>query len=117
MLALLYSVLKDPIRMHPRQLKELQRLIAQRIAPPDDPVAPCKFDTAAKIGSDGSVSVARPLQYYFEGSMVKTFCECKDWPSKWPEDRNWCKISDLHERLYDKPYNWDSYTTTARPRE
>jgi hypothetical protein len=110
----LKRVLKDPIRIHPRQLRELKRLIAQRIAPPDDLVAPCQFDTAAKVDSDGGVSVARPLQYYFDGAHVKTFCECKDWISKWPEDRNWCKIQDTAERLFDKPYNWDSYTTNPK---
>jgi hypothetical protein len=88
--------LKDPIRIHPRQLKELQLWLKDRIAPVDDPVAACLPDTAAKINSDGTVDVARPLQC-FHPVHYKGFCECKDWPSKWPEDRAWCDIDDVIE--------------------
>jgi hypothetical protein len=100
-----WRVMKDPIRIHPRQLKELQRLIGSRIAPVDDPVNRCQPDTAARVTSDGEVEVARPIQY-FHPAHFKVFCECKDWRSKWPEDRNWCDIDDVYERFYDKPYNF-----------
>jgi hypothetical protein len=102
-----WRVLKDPIRIHPRQLKELQRLLKDRIAPMDDPVNPCQPDTAAKVNNDGTVEAARPLQYYHPAHF-KVFCECKDWPSKWPEDRAWCAIEDITERFYDHPYNFDT---------
>jgi hypothetical protein len=99
--------MKDPLRIHPNQLKEMQRLIAERVAPHDDPVAGCQRDTAAEVNSRGDVTTARPLQYYSEKGHVMTFCECKDWGSKWPEDREWCQIDDIEERFFDKPFNWE----------
>jgi hypothetical protein len=110
-----WRVMKDPIRIHPRQLTELRRLIAERIAPSDDPVMACKPDTAAKVTRDPTnphnyleVDTARPLQSWHR-VHYKTFCECKDWPSKWPEDRKWCRIEDMNERFFEKPYNFDAY--------
>lgn len=99
-----WRVMKDPIRIHQRQLDELHRLIKERIAPPDDPVMACKPDTAAGT-SKGPVDVARPLQSN-QRVNFKVFCECKDWPSKWPEDRDWCLIEDANERFYTHPYNF-----------
>ena len=106
--------MKDPIRIHPRQLFELKRLLADRIAPIDDPVAACRADTAAKVKRDPTdprkvleVTAARPIQYTTR-AHYKTFCECKDWVSKWPEDRNWCRVEDIEERFYGKPYNFVS---------
>lgn len=102
-----WRVMKDPIRIQKKQLLELERLIRDRIAPPDDPVMPCQPDTAAKVSPDGKVDVARPLQSYYEESHDITFCECKDWPSKWPEDQAWCAATDdVEERLYVNPYNF-----------
>mmetsp|Transcript_8669 Transcript_8669/g.18721 ORF Transcript_8669/g.18721 Transcript_8669/m.18721 type:complete len:449 (-) Transcript_8669:740-2086(-) len=114
-----WRVMKDPIRIHRRQLIELRRLIAERIAPKDDPIKSCSADTAAKVKVDSTrdsndpskyleVNTARPLQ---DSDRVhfKTFCECKDWVSKWPEDRQWCKIEDMNERFFDKKYNFDAY--------
>lgn len=101
-----WRVMKDPIRIHPRQLKEMQRLLAERIAPTNDPVNACKPDTAAKV-EGGKVIAARPVQYTHQ-AHYKVFCECKDWPSKWPEDREWCQISDINERFYENPYNFES---------
>jgi len=99
-----WRFLKDPIRIHQRQLDEMRRLLRERIAPPDDPVMACKPDTAAKVDGD-VVSTARPLQYEHESHFM-VFCECKDWPSKWPEDREWCRIDDVYERFYDTPYSF-----------
>lgn len=87
---------------------ELERLIRERIAPINDAVNPCQPDTAAKVSEDGRVNTARPLMYTNATAHVKTFCECKDWESKWPEDREWCRIRDINERFYDKPYNFDT---------
>lgn len=110
-----WRVMKDPIRIHPRQLVELRRLIAERIAPIDDPVMACAPDTAAKVTRDPNnsknyleVNTARPLQSW-DRVHFKTFCECKDWRSKWPEDRKWCQIDNMNERFYDKKYNFDAY--------
>lgn len=72
-----WRVMKDPIRIHPRQLKEMKRLVAQRIAPANDPVNACQADTAAKVADGGEiVDNARPLQY-FHPAHSKVFCECK----------------------------------------
>eukprot|EP00934_Nitzschia_sp_Nitz4_P000564 Nitzschia sp. Nitz4//scaffold115_size69933//20414//22196//NITZ4_005997-RA/size69933-augustus-gene-0.93-mRNA-1//1//CDS//3329533484//564//frame0 len=101
-----WRVMKDPIRIHPRQLTEIKRLLASRIQPADADVMACQPDTAAKVDGD-DVSTARPLQY-FHNAHFETFCECKDWPSKWPEDRKWCQIDDIYERFYDTPYNFDT---------
>ena len=110
-----WRVMKDPIRIHPRQLAELHRLIAERIAPKDDPFKSCKPDTAAKVRRDSGnpekyveVNTARPLQSW-DRVHYKTFCECKDWDSKWPEDRKWCKIDNMNERFFVKKYNYDAY--------
>mmetsp|Transcript_3495 Transcript_3495/g.6582 ORF Transcript_3495/g.6582 Transcript_3495/m.6582 type:complete len:572 (+) Transcript_3495:230-1945(+) len=104
-----WRVMKDPIRIHPRQLQELQRLIADRISPKGSLVSECQPDTAAKVQRDGNkvieVQAARPLMSW-HNVHFKTFCECKDWDSKWPEDREWCKIDNINERFYDKPYNF-----------
>ena len=90
----------------------MQRLIRERIAPPNDPFKACQPDTAADIRQDPVtgeeiVSVARPLQDT-ERLHYKVFCECKDWPSKWPEDRDWCRIEDVNKRFYETPYNFET---------
>ncbi|KAG7372545.1 Eukaryotic-type carbonic anhydrase [Nitzschia inconspicua] len=109
-----WRVMKDPIRIHPRQLKELQRLMADRIAPKGSAVNECQPDTAAKVTRDPSnprkileVDGARPIMYTSHPHF-KTFCECKDWPSKWPEDRKWCEMNDENQRFYDQPYNFET---------
>lgn len=108
-----WRVMKDPLRIHPRQLVELQRLTAERIAPFNSTVNACQPDTAADITRDTvdptkvlDVNNARPLQTW-KSTHFKTFCECKDWPSKWPEDQKWCEIEDITERFYRTPYNFD----------
>jgi hypothetical protein len=108
-----WRVMKDPIRIHPRQLQELQRLIGERIAPLGSEVNECMTDTAAKVTRDETtdaiidVYAARPLQEWDPTAHFETFCECKDWESKWPEDRRWCVLlQDINERFYDKPYNF-----------
>jgi hypothetical protein len=104
-----WRVMKDPIRVSERQVLELHRLIRERIAPPDDPLRACRPDTAAApdpygSGDDRKISVARPLQQTQEAHF-EVFCECKDWGSKWNEDKEWCKMSE-NERLFDRPYNY-----------
>ena len=107
-----WRIMKDPIRIHKRQLAELRRLLKERIAPATDPVNPCRLDTAAGTMVDEKTgesvpTVARPLQQTAE-EHFKVFCECKDWGSKWPEDREWCKMQDINERFYDHPYNFET---------
>jgi Eukaryotic-type carbonic anhydrase len=103
-----WRVLKDPIRVHPRQISEMERLLRERIAPKDGNSTACENETAGKVDSDGHISVARPLmQFHYTHFM--TFCECQDWESKWPDDRAWCRLQkgDQLTRLYDHPYNFD----------
>jgi len=101
-----WRVMKDPIRVSHRQIKEMHRLLKERIAPIDDPLRPCQPDTAAKPHPDDAnkVWVARPLQSTRDQHDMM-FCDCK-WRSKWPEDEAWCKREQL-ERYYDHPYNFD----------
>jgi len=110
-----WRVMKDPIRIHTRQLEELRRLTAERIAPINSTINACRPDTAANVTRDAmdlskivDVNNARPLQSWATPHF-KTFCECKDWESKWPEDRKWCEMEDISERFYYKPYNFDAY--------
>jgi len=110
-----YRVMKDPLRLHPRQVAEVERLLAERIAPVGTRNV-CNRDTAGVpmpgVKGGPAVRVARPTQRYtFHAKM--TFCECKDWPSKWPEDREWCEIGETNdfgdfERYYERPYNYDN---------
>lgn len=104
-----WRIMKDPIRVHPRQIAEMERLIRDRIDP-----RRCRKDTAAKVERDGTVNVARPLQETAE-QHFKVFCECFDfmgngWSSKWPEDRTWCRSQDRDQlyRFYEHPYNFNS---------
>jgi len=98
--------MKDPIKIHKRQLDELERLLRERRAPPGSQFNACQVDTAARVDDNGHVDVARPLMQT-DRVHYKVFCECKDWGSKWPEDREWCRISNLNERFYQHPYNFD----------
>jgi hypothetical protein len=100
-----WRLMKDPIRVAPHQIKELERIIAWRI---NDQ---CQADTAGKKRDDGNldaVDVNRPLQSYNELHRM-VFCECQDWPSKFPQERSWCrnwKIRDPAIRFEQQPYNW-----------
>jgi hypothetical protein len=103
-----WRIMKDPIRVSERQILELHRLIKNRVAPPDDPLHPCKHDTAAAPDADDSrkINVARPLQKT-QNAHFETFCECKDWTSHWKEDQAWCEQSES-TRLFDHPYNFQT---------
>jgi hypothetical protein len=102
-----WRVMKDPIRVSKRQIDEMHRLLRERIAPADDVTKPCEPDTAAKIVSNSSrVSVARPVQST-RGVHFEVFCQCQDWTSKWPEDRQWCEMDKL-DRFYHHPYNFET---------
>jgi hypothetical protein len=102
-----WRVMKDPVRISQRQLDEMHRLLRERIAPAHDPVRACQPDTAAKVSSDGTVDVARPLQSTHTAHF-KVFCECPNWRSKWIEDRQWCEMRDKMLRFYSHPYNFQT---------
>ena len=99
-----WRVMKDPIRVAKHQITELERLLAWRIN------GQCKADTAGKARKDNpdAVDVNRPLQELEKGHR-SVFCECQDWPSKFPAERAWCSKWQSREpelRLFQNPYNW-----------
>jgi hypothetical protein len=99
-----WRVMKDPIRVAKHQIKELERLLAWRLD------GNCDASTAGKPrdGNPDAVDVNRPLQELERGHRM-VFCECQDWPSKFPKEREWCKkwqSRDPELRLFDNPYNW-----------
>jgi len=99
-----WRVMKDPIRVAKHQIIELERLLAWRIN------GKCKPSTAGKPREDNvdAVDVARPLQELQKGHRM-VFCECQDWPSKFPQERAWCEKwqqRDPELRLFQNPYNW-----------
>jgi hypothetical protein len=98
--------MKDPIRVHSRQIAELNRLLASRI---DSDT--CGVDTAGVVAPGGkTVNVSREISYYHPQHR-KVFCECKDWPSKFESDRNWCrnwKDDTEYKRFYEYPYNFET---------
>jgi len=99
-----WRVMKDPIRVAKHQITELERLLAWRIN------GKCKADTAGKEreGNPDAVDVNRPLQELQKGHRM-VFCECQDWPSKFPQERQWCQKwqkRDPELRLFENPYNW-----------
>jgi hypothetical protein len=99
-----WRVMKDPIRVAKHQIQELERLLAWRLN------GDCDASTAGKPrdGNPDAVDVNRPLQELEKGHRM-VFCECQDWPSKFPKEREWCEkwqTRDPELRLYDNPYNW-----------
>jgi len=100
-----WRVMKDPIRVAKHQITELERLLAWRIN------GNCDASTAGNPRKDNpdAVDVNRPLQELARGHRM-VFCECQDWPSKFPQEREWCKKwqqKDPELRLFENPYNWD----------
>lgn len=95
-----WRVMKDPIKVAPNQIKELERLIANRVDP-----TTCKRDTAGKPRGNGSgaVDVVRPIQTTTKKHDV-VFCECVDWKSKQQKDLHWCKLP-MKERGVKKLVN------------
>jgi hypothetical protein len=104
-----WRVMKDPIKVHPRQIEELNRLLAWRLSTSGS--NECEVDTAGRLSDDGNtVDVSRETQYYHLQHR-KVFCECKDWPSKFEGDKEWCKnwkLSNGEDRFYDTPYSFDT---------
>lgn len=73
-----WRVMKDPILVHPRQIREIERLLAQRIAPLGTTNS-CQNDTAGKPreGREGEAAdYNRPLQN-FHKLHRKVICECQ----------------------------------------
>lgn len=88
-----WRVMKDPIRVAPWQIHQLEILVVNRI----DPVS-CVADTAGKSRNRRGtrVDVNRPIQSLTSDHKV-VFCECIDWPSKKLRDQEWCNLT-MQER-------------------
>lgn len=103
-----WRIMKDPIRVHPRQIVELNRLLAHRRAPKGQ-LNECKIDTAGILQGDNNekVKLNRDIQYTHKGHRM-VFCECQDWPSVFDGDQQWCKkwMNDTDYSRLDKPYNF-----------
>jgi Eukaryotic-type carbonic anhydrase len=102
-----WRIMKDPIQVHPDQIKELERLLAWRIAPKGSTFKECQRDTAGKDrpGREGNaVDLNRPIQSTKPLHRM-VFCECQDWRSKFEEDRRWCRRG-VKTRLYEVPYGF-----------
>lgn len=84
-----WRVLKDPIKVAPRQLTALDRLIANRIDPDT-----CEPYTAGKKRTRNGwrVDVNRPIQTTTDAHRL-VFCECRDWRSRAPNDVEYCNLS------------------------
>ena len=102
-----WRVMKDPIRVHERQIAELNRLLAWRIN--EDT---CTAETAGVLSEDGNkVNVNREIQYTHRNHR-KVFCECKDWPSQFLNDQIWCtdwENDPNYNRFYAYPYSFPTY--------
>lgn len=108
----LWRFMKDPIRINTRQIKEMHRLLRERIAPMDSLRNACQPDTAAKIEDDGTAWVARPMQK-LDDTHDYYFCECEDWGTKIPEEIEWCASGNRERnyRWFENPYNYDNNGT------
>jgi Eukaryotic-type carbonic anhydrase len=97
---------KDPIRLHTRQVEELNRLLAWRLNPDT-----CQVDTAGVLTEDKNrVEMKRDLNRYTTNHR-KVFCECQDWPSKFESDKKWCRkwADDTnYTRFYEHMYSFNS---------
>lgn len=104
-----WRIMKDPIRVHPRQIAELNRLLAWRRSPSG--ANQCDVDTAGVLKPGGdAVDLHRDTQYmHLQHRMV--LCECKNWPSKFDSDKQWCRNwqnDPGYKRFYGTPYNFDT---------
>lgn len=101
-----WRVMKDPIVVHQRQIAEIHRLLAWRLNKNS-----CQVDTAGVVSDDGNrVRMDREVQYMHKQHR-QVFCECKDWPSKFEGDREWCddwEDDRNFDRFYRRPYSFDS---------
>ena len=108
-----WRIMKDPIRVNPMQIKELERLLARRVAPKGSSFKECQVDTAGKSRSGrggDAVDLNRPLQSTHRNHRM-VFCECQDWKSKWPEDQKWCRKGD--NKWYNAPYGYSTQSSTT----
>jgi hypothetical protein len=78
---------KNPIKVAPRQIRDLHDLLANRLDPDT-----CEYYTAGKHRKPGGqkVDVNRPIQLTTRKHKL-VYCECIDWDSKNPDDIAHCE--------------------------
>jgi hypothetical protein len=83
-----WRILKDAIRVSPKQINRLERLLARRLNPET-----CQRESAGKPrqGNDKLRDVARPLQTKTNWHRL-IFCECGDWESRRAADQDYCRL-------------------------
>jgi len=81
-----WRVVRNPIKVAPEQIVELERLVSTRIDP-----GTCKKYTAGKPRDQRKwkVSVNRPLQTVSPKHQL-VYCECEDWRPKTDSDIEYC---------------------------
>lgn len=106
-----WRVLKDPIRVAPSQILDLERLLALS----RDPLT-CKTDTVGRQRTPGVavVDVNRPLQVLTPGHHA-VFCECIDWVSRAEADIEWCKLPPEARGVVVHPTSTPSGLPSAQP--
>lgn len=87
-----WRVLKDPIKVSPQQIIDIESLLANRVDPNT-----CKKYTAGKPIGSNAVDVNRPIQTNSGGHKL-VFCECINWMSRSKDDQAWCNLT-YNERL------------------
>ena len=92
-----WRVMRVPIKVAPSQIRALETLLSERIDPET-----CEKDTAGRPRADNStaVDVNRPLQTS-RPSHKLVYCECEDWESNLPADREYCSLSKAERGVFD----------------
>ena len=104
-----WRVMKDPIRVHPRQIAELNRLLAWRRSPSGS--NKCEPDTAGILGPNNMTVSVNRYPAYLNPQHRFVFCECQNWPSKFQADQVWCnnyKADTNYNRFYKTPYSFNT---------
>ena len=94
-----WRVLKNAIRVAPRQLDALNSLLYNRIDPKT-----CAHKNAGRLSQlrkkSYKVSFNRPLQTTTRNHEL-VFCECVDWASKRRSDQAYCELTMKDRGVYE----------------
>ena len=85
-----------PIKVAPSQIRALESLLSERI----DPLT-CEAYTAGRPrgGNSTAVDVNRPLQTNRPQHKL-VYCECQDWESNLPKDKEYCSLTTDERGVY-----------------
>lgn len=102
-----WRVMKDPIRVSPQQITQLENLFLRRLNPNT-----CLPDTAGKPRDNGSgkLDFNRPLQTVRNQHKL-VFCECVDWRSEVLNDKAYCNLTMEQRGVVNR--TWPTITPTA----